>query len=128
MKLLSTVLVVFKQMPVFNVHISYGPDDDFLGGTGRSGLLSDEVGVLRCPYISTLCRALPEHLNSKHLNSKHPLLHIQEPENRHRVGKNAQKWDFMNSEARPSRRPVAQKDTALAAPWQVLPSVFWTLK
>lgn len=54
MKLLSTVLVVFKQMPVLNVHISYGPDDDFLGGTGRSRLLSDEVGVLRCPYISTL--------------------------------------------------------------------------
>lgn len=54
--LLSTILVVFKLMPVLNVHISYGPDDEFLGGTGKSGLPSDAVGVWRCPpYVSKLC-------------------------------------------------------------------------
>lgn len=124
MKLLSTIPVVFKRMPVLNVHISYGPDDDFLRGTGKSGLPSDEVGVLRCPpYVSKLCRALPATLNSKH-----PLLHTQEPENRQGVGKNAQKWDFMDSRGRPSRQPAALKDTALSALWQMLPSVSQTLK
>lgn len=104
---LSTIPVVFKRMPVLNVHISYGPDDDFLGGTGKSGLPLDEVGVLRCPpYIPKLCRALPAPLNSKH-----PLLHTQEPENRQGVGKNAQKWDFMDSRGRPSRQPAALGET-----------------
>lgn len=44
--LLSAILVVFKLMPVLNVHISYGPDDEFLGGTGKSGLPSDAVGSM----------------------------------------------------------------------------------
>lgn len=46
--------VVFKAMPVLNVHISYGPGDDFLGGTGKRRLPWDE-GVLCCSHGSKLC-------------------------------------------------------------------------
>lgn len=120
-KSLSTIPVVFKPMPVLNVHISYGPDadDDFLGGTGKSGPPSGAVGVLCCPPCgSELCRALPATLSPAR-----PPLRTQEPADRPGAGKNAQKWDFVSSRGRPSRQPAALKDTALAAPCRTLPSV-----
>lgn len=60
-KLLSTIPVVFKRMPVLNVHISYGPDDDFWEGLGRADCRRTrwECCVVLLTYPSCAERCLP---------------------------------------------------------------------